>query len=225
MTDAPYLTREGRQTVLVLASGDEHVPIKYKARGMFAKIYFRADGVPEVFAIVEHDTDYSKEIIARIWEEDGGSKYLPEIIREGALPDSSLVYRMPVYKTPLRKTDNPTAWRDFAKLKQCAEIANRRHHPGSNRPRFHEGHEVNNMIIECASDDPRFNRELLATLENLRDEAANYGSSYQFEFAPRNMATDRDGHLILLDVLFDLEAAQRKRVESSARRAKAIRPW
>jgi hypothetical protein len=219
MIEAPYLTRDGRQHVLVLER--ERVPIKYKARGMFAKIYFRADGVPEVFAIVEHDTDYSKEIIARIWEEDGGSKYLPEIIREGALPNSSLVYRMPVYKTPLRKTDNPTAWRDFAKLKQCAETANRQ--LAGSKQRDQSGYEANNAIIECAADDPRFNRELLATLENLRDEAANYGSSYQFEFAPRNMATDRDGHLILLDVLFDLEAAQRKRVESSERKAR--RPW
>ena len=48
-------------------------------------------------------------------------------------------------------------------------------------------------------------------LELLISYGSNYGSSISFEFAPRNLATDKRGNLILLDALFDRETAEKIR--------------
>lgn len=44
----------------------------------------------------------------------------------------------------------------------------------------------------------------------------DYGDGWVFEFPPRNLAQDADGNLILLDVIFDLDALQKLRREKAS---------
>jgi hypothetical protein len=52
-----------------------------------------------------------------------------------------------------------------------------------------------------------------STLDALRvlvDTASNYGSSFVFEFAARNLASDEAGNMVLLDPLYDQEKLRLK---------------
>jgi len=67
--------------------------------------------------------------------------------------------------------------------------------------RLQLGYEVNEATYGCSEG---FVREPVRdALRELIDAAANYGSTYFVEFAPRNLATDDQGNLVLLDVMFD----------------------
>jgi len=83
------------------------------------------------------------------------------------------------------------------------------------------GYDINFATLECARE-AGVRPSVADALETLVDTAANYGAAYQFEFSPRNLATDARGNLVLLDVLFDKEALLRRR-ESLYDRAQALR--
>ena len=69
---------------------------------------------------------------------------------------------------------------------------------------------------------------MVRALELLRDNAANYGADWTFEFSPRNLATTPKGQLVLLDVVFSLEAVERANAAARKRaqqRDRARRGW
>lgn len=65
------------------------------------------------------------------------------------------------------------------------------------------GRYVNQHTLDLLKN--RVSDTLLESLQDISDSASNYGASYVFEFAPRNLAVD-GGQLILLDPVFDVEA-------------------
>lgn len=131
--------------------------------------------------------------------------HLPEITRLGMMvaPDDRTVTMMPHYKAPLRKADSAQAWKDLTWLKRAwAEILNARTFTTGSPKKF--GSDFTYALVQrLAAEQPK--SELVAALTSLHDHACNYGHDYFFEFSPRNLATDEQGNLILLDVIYDNE--------------------
>lgn len=189
----------------ILHTPDGEVRVSQIGKGAFSTVYRRGDD-PSRVVIVSADDAYEKEIAASA-HEDWDNPHIPAASRLGTLVDGRAVYEMPFYTTPLRKAvAGPKAWADFTAIKKCRETAWQDiavEHRGE--PMHYRGYSVNMATIECAEAagvDPL----LVEALQALADAAANYGSSYTFEFASRNMATDAQGNLVLLDVLYDQEA-------------------
>ena len=201
-------------------------------QGAFTKAYLGEDG--KVYLITRTDDtfgEYSKQILIDI-NRDTSSVYLPKIELVGYAGDDYTVYRMPYYKAPLRKKDSPKAWDQYKILKKCWEGANRTvKNRASARRHFQQyrnfepfGHLIMDSVAECIEDKHLSDSQkstqislfetipqaLVRAVELLQQHARNYGADYTFEFSPRNLATDKDGHLILLDTVFSQKAFNAK---------------
>tara|TARA_R110002060_G_scaffold5588_1_gene8677 strand:- start:1734 stop:2390 length:657 start_codon:yes stop_codon:yes gene_type:complete len=194
-------------------------------KGAFATVYLGPDG--KAYAVVDessHGTDYSKQILASIRREYK-SRYLPaiEFLGHTEEEDYRSVYKMPVYVAPLRKKDHPKAYAQAKVLRDCLEEAHRNlsRRLKWNQRMTHYGHQLMDETVECAKKNKLVPRGLVTALELLRDESANHGSDYTFEFPVRNLATTQSGHLILLDTVFSQEAIEAKRKKEEAKRRRA----
>lgn len=186
-------------------------PLKIKkiGQGMFAKAYATTGKRPRVFLeIPDNAGDYSKEILSEV-SADTRSKYLPKTKKIG-YTNTADVFEQPLYKAPLRKADSAKAWKEYRTLEKCWNEALRKVQRGRGREWIYEGYNLQNLVRECAKAN-QLSPALIRALELITDASANYGSTYSFEFSPRNLATDSKGNLILLDVLFDLETVQKRR--------------
>lgn len=234
------ISKRGGKLVLASLNLGENVPLKLIGKGHFTKAYQRLDMLDEVVVVTKDDT-YDKTILAEAHADDPKNPHLPHVVRRGNARDYA-VYTVPWYKAPLRKADSPKAWADYTAIKKCLEAGWKavraksatyyeKHDPGIpglvgprmvGRVRYpsftHEGYSIAYGTWECASADPRISRPLVNALESIMQTMANYGSSYVFEFSPRNLATDPAGHLVLLDPIFDMEAIERDRAAARGRR-------
>jgi hypothetical protein len=192
--------------------GSLKVDTDFIGKGEFTRAYRTKGKRPKVITLTAGTDDYSKEILAMI-SDNTRSKHLPFVKRVGYGPKDEQVFEMLLYKAPLRKSDSPTAWEQAKVLRKCLEQAHRQ--VGHS---YHDGYRVNMATIDCAKR-AKLPRALIRALELLASTAATYGSTYVFEFPNRNLATDKKGNLILLDVVFDREAMMRRRA------AKRRRPW
>ena len=198
-----------RKGVLTFPDG-RRVEVKKVGQGHFARVYLTRRRPYRVFAIIKDDAgDWSKDILAEI-NRDTSSKHLPKVEKVGLTYDGN-VYEMPLYQMPLRKADSPEAWRQYRALKACWDdaLGNAARKGGWRTGIIYEGYRINQDTIECARK-ARVGRGLVRALQLLADQAANYGSSMMFEFAPRNLGTDSRGNLILVDTLFDMEVIARE---------------
>jgi hypothetical protein len=187
---------KSKTRVLRTPRGD--TPVAEIGRGMFAVAYREQVPPGRVFSVVDDDV-YDKEILTMV-----EGKHIPKVERFGATVDGKKVYAMPFYKAPLRRGDNSKAWKDYKTLKKCSEDI---HHKNAFKP--HEsGYDQNIDTIECGRSAD-VTDSVLEDLDALALMAANYDAdAYFFEFAPRNLATDEQKNLILLDVLFDKKKAK-----------------
>ena len=212
MKEYPYIeTRRGIPTVLHL---DERRSAKVKKinRGLFSQIYENLDA-PEIFAVTSaKKEDYSKEIVANAIDWRSPNPYLPKIQKLGYLSDSSVIYGMPKYRAPLTKAASAVAWSEARVLQKCLSTASDQLLSVS----YDYGYQVNHLVVECAKQSG-LSRVLVDAIEVLASNAADYSQSYMFEFPVRNLATDASGHLVLLDVLFDLEVTRRINRERAAK--------
>lgn len=183
-------------------------------KGAFARVYCTTPAKrgqkPKVYAFIKDDAgDYSKEIFSSLTENEH-SKHIPKVKRAGETHDS-YVYEMPLYKTPLRREDSPTAWDQYKILRKCRDDAWFKQLKRDMRMIVYQGYAIMDDTIQCAKK-AKTPSSLLRALALIRDAASNYGSTYTFEFAPRNLATDDKGALILLDPVYDQETMLKKRV-------------
>lgn len=189
--------------------GGETVAVSPLGKGSFTKAFLGADGFVYLFTREGEDTgDYSKEILANI---DSSNPYLPKVETMGYF-DGGRVYRMPRYNVPLRKGDSATAWAEYKILAKCRETAYLKVMTQTRRSGsigiWNYGYTIADETMACAEGDFP---EVVEALQELADAMVNYGTGYTFEFAPRNLGTDASGHLILLDVTYDMEAMEKKR--------------
>jgi hypothetical protein len=199
----------------VFHTPDGDVPVEKIGHGMFSDVYRERGGDGRVFAFTREGA-YEKEVAASAHAALPDNPHLPAVEQVGHTRDRT-AYVMPHYKTPLRKGDSPAGWRDYVKLRDCRDVAWAKHARTDLRSR---GYPVNSDTVDCARAAGA-TPSVVEAAERLRDQAADYGASYVFEFSPRNLASDAAGNLVLLDVLFDLEQAERVREEQ--RRAHAAR--
>jgi hypothetical protein len=220
MSTDPYLHVSRSK---LYADGDLVGPVKKIGKGMFATAYLLDGKKPTVYLFVKEEQqtgDYSKRALYEYTRNGGRNVHLPQVDlvgyndRDGDCP----VYTMPVYTSPLRKADSATAWAQYRVLQRCEETAR-----DMMRARFgkmwnspYNGHYIMDATVTCAKE-AGIKGALLRALEVLRDELSNYGSEYAFEFAPRNLATDSQGRLILLDTTFSRLSVQRVRTAQMRR--------
>lgn len=189
---------------LSLVTPDGVIPLAKIGKGMFATVYREVGGAGRVFSVVAEGV-FDKEIAADAHGEDPRNPHLPRIVRFGMTTDDRIIYEMPFYRAPFRAADaSPASRRAFTILRKCIASA-----PG---PGLHErGYDVASRKLECivaasASLPPK----LVEAVQALHDTSTNYDDQYDFEFVPRNVATDEHGNLVLLDVLYNLDKVVRR---------------
>ena len=220
MSDQVYISRG----VITLPATWENktpriVPIRPLGKGMFTKAYVTTQQRKPTVYLVTEDQVYDKEILREI-SRNTSSKHLPRV-EEVGYTHNATVYRMPLYHSPLRKGESPQAWAQYQVLRQCWKEADELVYGRSRWNRnIWDGHKLINAVVECARHR-KLPRGLVRALKLLQDTSGNYGSTYSFEFSPRNLATDDKGNLILLDVLFNQENVMKK----AGRRGLAVRRY
>lgn len=199
--------------------GQGPIKIKKLGAGAFATAYLTTEATPPVVYVLTPDDVYDKELLAMARDAEPGNPHLPQVEKVGETHDQ-FVYAMPLYRTPFRKTDSPSGWKDYAILKTCREDAYEHWDP--RRLVGKRGYRINEETVACA-EAAGVSPSTLEALRILVDTAANYSDEYVFEFSPRNLATDDAGNLVLLDPLFDREKLQAKRQRERRKAEQAFR--
>jgi hypothetical protein len=192
----------------VLTSPEGRIPVKQIGKGQFSVAYLSSEPRPRVFLFTSEAVQ-DKEILMFAHDRLPNNPHLPAVEAYGDTRDGKTVWTMPLYKAPLKKADNETAWKQYLALKKCRA--------NLYKPRgVKSGYEVNYDVYECAIA-AGVSPKLANALEHLLNTAADYDEEYVFEFSPRNLATDAEGNLVLLDVLYHRAALFRKLGAAAAR--------
>jgi len=195
--------------------GQAPIQIKKLGAGAFATAYVTTEMTPPVVYVVTPDDVYDKELLAMARDAEPQNPHLPKVEKVGETRDQ-FIYAMPLYRTPLKKADSASGWKDYTILKKCREDAYA--HWDARRGTGKRGYRINEETVACA-EDAGVSPSTLEALRILVDTAANYSDDYVFEFSPRNLATDDAGTLVLLDPLYDREKLQAKRLTQMRARA------
>ena len=186
-------------------------------KGMFSVAYLVQEGEPTVYVFTKDGTDYSKEMMASIQSDNPGTRHIPDIEEAGSTSNSGVV-RMPHYKAPLKKANSAKGWAQYRVLKRCWDKAEERlnrkygYSADAEMQKVHSGYVIMDEVLQCAREDKEMPASLIEALRLLGEYSRNYGSDYSFEFSPRNLATDKRGDLILLDVVFSREIVRKMRL-------------
>jgi len=185
----------------VLQTESESINLKRIGRGTFATIYRETSGQKRVFAFLPPGVD-DKKIAALAYDAMPDNPHLPAIEYFGSTPDFD-VYVMPFYRTPLRKDAALGGWDDYKTIVGCLEESEDRYRPGKRQPaKRGVDRRVNAGTVRCAKKHG-VSAPVAEALGELQGMSKHFSPKYIFEFSPRNLATDDDGNLVLLDVLFD----------------------
>lgn len=196
-------SRNGRDTVTVrlgvlTMEGRDPIKVTRIGKGTFSVAWKTTGPHPIVVVGVGHGAP-DKEIMADAYHRDPNNPHLPKVVRLGQSPDGDVVYyTMPLYTTPLRKAHvSEQGWKDYRALKRCADSPARCVFTLS-------PYEANFELMSCVSTDSTVSPKLIEALDDLVNVASNYGSSvFVRDINPRNLASDEDGNLVLLDLVFD----------------------
>lgn len=178
----------GKPTFISLPDSKEKTPVIFLSRGAFTKAYRSNDKV-YAYTIIGKHTDYSKEAIATFCE----GKHIPaiEVLGES---NEYRVYQMPFYQKLEKK--HAQAWSDFRKLLKIWEKL------VYGATRYLHGYELCEAF-EKAVRDSDLSDDLKGAVTDIMYAVSNYGDSYRVEICQRNLKVDKDGNLILLDIVFN----------------------
>jgi hypothetical protein len=127
--------------------------------------------------------DISKEIMAFAWGSNQTNQHIPAVDRIGWLNDEIPVYKMPFYP-PLT-----AAWEEaWTQLKFLNSFE------PADKSLLYEN-------AELASKWPKL-AEAMDTIIHTAWDYGQYADPWFLEFPKRNLRVDKDGNLVLLDVLF-----------------------
>ena len=229
MSKAVALANPKRKTTLtyeVNSDGDtESISATKLGKGTFTTAYLGDDGM--VYLVTVEDSrikgsEMTKSMLADLNRREGAQAFIPvlehvgskDVRKEGRIAYAE-VYRSPLYKAPLRKADSPVAWALARQLKKAIGHANNSI-PYRLRGCYDSRHQ-RQYVVDYLTDAPvpkgvsdATYEDFVETIEYLSNEAANYGE-LSFEAPPRNLATDGNKQLILLDVLFDRKSLLQSR--------------
>ena len=199
--------------------GQAPIKIKKLGAGAFATAYVTTEATPPVVYVFTPEDVFDKELLAMARDAEPQNPHLPKVEKVGETRDQ-FIYAMPLYRTPLKKSDSASGWKDYAILKTCRKDAYEHWDP--RRLVGKRGYQINEETVACA-DRAGVSASTLEALRILVDTAANYSDEYVFEFSPRNLGTDDAGALVLLDPLFDREKLQAKRQRDRRKAEQAFR--
>ncbi len=207
---ASYSALRLARNVLETPEGD--IPVKKIGDGFFTTAYREQGGKKRVFALsMPHVFD--KQIAESTYDRHRSNPHLPAVQKYGSTAVRT-VYAMPYYHAPLRESASLESWRDYRTLEDCFEEV---------YPHNEPGYATNAATLACARKR-NVRTSVVEALKALNDTAENYSDQYEFEFHPKNLATDDDGNLVLLDVLADRKLVREVfRARAQERSARAHR--
>ena len=180
-------------------------PLTEIGHGAFSFAYRTEDG-KTVFVVVKKGS-WDKEILATAHEDDPKNPHIPAVQFVDALDDGRRVYRMPFYESPIR-TARKQAWAHFRAMRDAHEAEVHATDFFMMRDPY-QGHCVMSGVVDRLRG--KVPAALLRALEAIKDASTDYGSTWWFEFAARNLATDAKGRLVLLDPIYDKDFLQKMR--------------
>lgn len=185
---------------LGIATPDGVIPVEKIGKGTFSTVYREIDGARRVFSVVAENVS-DEEIAQMAHGSDPNNPHLPRVDRIGTLTDGRSIYEMPFYHTPFRAARANTASRAaYSALQKCINSVMPEYRVG----REERGYNIALRKIECIEmTSAKIPIRLVDAVRGLFENSTNYSDQYDFEFSPRNTATDDEGNLVLLDVICD----------------------
>ena len=197
------------------------IPATKLGKGMFTTAYLGEDGMVYLVTIEDSrvkSTELSKAMIAEMNRYNGPQPHIPILehvgskdVRKGGQIVYAEVYKSPLYKAPLRKADSAKAWALYKELKKAIDYAWDKI-PWKDRGCYDAPYQRQYVMdyFEDAKPPKGVTKQefedFVEAINDLGNESGNYGE-LAFEASPRNLATDANGQLILLDVMYDRKAA------------------
>ena len=183
----------------------------YLGKGLFCTAFEGDDG--QVYLLVKQnqgDFDYSKEAISNWGDQENA--HIPQIDMFGQYTFKGveyLVFRMPFYEPLTAK--HKTAWAQYQALRTAYSEA-RFNNMG--RP-FHEiAQNLGFDFVSKLEDGP-----IKSALDSILSAGSNYGVEYGLEFSKQNLSVNKEGVLILRDVLFNSDLCRKIRQNRSKKYA------
>ena len=192
-----------KKTVVLTLESGKKLNCDYLGQGQFATAWKHKRTVYLVMKDGSLDgLDYGKDVTADTWRACGRNarRYLPNVERLEHLDNGNRVYRMPFYEKLTAK--HKTAWAEMKALQSAREQAAR-----DTRDIFRDSVGFNQRILENVKK-ANVSKSLVAAIRELVDSCCNYGSGYSLEFNKANLGVDKQGHLVLRDVVFDLDVVK-----------------
>lgn len=199
----------------------ETVKVRYIGAGAFSQVWW--DNDKRVVILIDEDEcgEMTKSMLADLNAREGEQPFIPVVNALGWLPkpkgDGWLrVYDSPLYKTPLRKSDSLEAWNMSKVLIEVIKLSkqvtyNSNLTKWSLDSRYRTAATMESLDEEPPNDVNPLNwKAFCDTVAYLCRESVNYSSDWLMEASPRNLATDANGQLILLDIFFDKRALNKK---------------
>lgn len=184
---------------------------------------------PDVVVAQVHDIDgkqldYSKTLLTEILRNGIANPHLPHVFYCGDTKNSQL-FAMPKYRVPLTRRQ-ATAFAIGEILRGCREtgIDKIRDRKGS-FDLTKRGDKARRETIACARANGGVPAGVLEALQTISDFADLWTRNNVFEFQNRNLGTDSAGNLILLDVLFDIEAHDKLHGRQNRSPQDSQSPW
>jgi hypothetical protein len=196
------------ETLLEVKAWDVTLALKYLGRGKFATAWADESVPGRVWVRIPWAAqDWSKELTARLLEkvDNPHLPYVRQVGRDG----ESTIYVMPRYKMPLLREDvSAEVWAQVRALQRCHKKA----YENAWQWGRSQNEKAREDIVACAHADPVFASapKLLEALDALNQAAYDYGDGAAFDtFPARNLGTDAEGRLILIDTVFNQHAVAR----------------
>jgi hypothetical protein len=211
-----FRLRKCAPTYALSADGRHVATVEQIGRGAWCRAFrpVEQEQTDDTVYLIVHEDDSSKAILSEC-----DSPHIPELQRIGMYGDTAYVWRTRFYRRLTAKDKD--AWRQYRLLQRAAhdvQMMNYRSRVGYGA--YCWGHDEMAATVDRVEELGE--RELAEALLQLVNASACYGQTWTFEFAPRNLATDSTGRLILLDPVFDMEVIARKREDA---RKRAERRW
>lgn len=201
----------------------ESIPVSVLSRGTFTIATMDEDN--NVYLLVDEDDkcgEMTKSFLAFLNREDGEQPYIPVVEEIGwykkPRSDKYLrVYKSPLYSSPFRKSDSPKGWEMYKVLKTVIDDA-KTHTYNKNRSIWGVNSRHRTIsALEALNEEPPKGvdgdtwKAFVETVIHMIRQSMNWGAEWMMEISPRNLATDGNGQLILLDIFFDGRALENQR--------------
>jgi len=186
-----------------LITPDGVVRLELLGKGYFTKAYIEKleDDRPGQVYLFTHPYANDKAAMAQAHAALPNNPHLPAIEAVGRLNDYRAVFKLPHYRVPFHLSDaTPEDAKAYQLLRRC--FSKTRGAPSDS------GYDRSLAKIICA-EDAGLPVEMQEALDRMLTETRRFGTSFDLEISPRNVATDAQGRLVLLDLFFDSELARR----------------